>query len=78
MIDKMIRVKFVRSRLTYTTQAWNSSEKDLAKIQVVWNSMVRKMIRGGSCRTNGKFYAPRANALRQQSKRECTRVVDNT
>ena len=45
------RIKFlnacVRSRLLYSVQAWDMTAKEIAKVEVVWNGFLRKMVKGG-------------------------------
>ena len=50
------RVRFlttcVRSRLLYSIQACSLTEKELDTIEVIWNSFLRKMVKGGYQRIN--------------------------
>ena len=50
------RVKFlttcIRSRLLYCIQAWELTEKELGKVEVIWHSFLRKMVRRGFERKN--------------------------
>jgi len=60
LLDKRIflstRVKFleacVRSRLLYSVQAWQLSAKEMQKLESVWCSLLRRMVKGGFSRKN--------------------------
>ena len=58
-IDLKTRVKIlnalVRSRLTYSCQAWSITEKQLEKITSTYCAMLRKMIKGGYRRRAGTW-----------------------
>ena len=59
-MDKHIRLatrgKFlttcVRSRLLYSVQAWELTEYELSKVEVIWQGFLRKMVRVGFERKN--------------------------
>ena len=50
------RVKFleayVRSRLLYSVQAWHLKVNEMKKVESVWNTFLRRMIKGGFERKN--------------------------
>ena len=60
LLDKRIflttRVKFleacVRSRLLYSVQAWQLTASEMKKIESVWHSFLRRMVKGGFKRKN--------------------------
>ena len=51
-----VRVRFleacVRSCLLYSVQSWQLSAKELSRVEVVWNSFLRRMVKGGFKRKN--------------------------
>ena len=45
----------VRSRLTYGCQTWNLTKRQVNHINATYNTMIRKMVRGGYRRKEGSF-----------------------
>ena len=62
LLDRRVNVRarmllltaMVRSRLTYSVQAWRLSNAQIQKLAVVWNRMLRRMVRGHSDPDGGK------------------------